>query len=327
MPEDRAVLRGIAVVGSYNQDFVWRTDHFPVPGETRLGRFSTGPGGKGFNQAVAAARQGANVVFIGALGRDAIGQGAARLAQDEGIDARWQWCDDHPSGNAAIVLDAAGQNLIVVGSGANLALSSTHVEAQREALAAVAVMLTQHEVAPAATRRALELARAAGRVTVHNPAPPLAGEDGGLLPLVDVLTPNETEFAHLLAHCAGVTVTANELGDMTNDALHALARRLGVPTVVITLGASGAFVSHADPLRWRDARACYRVPAAAVQPRDTTGAGDAFSGSLAAALAQLGDAPFASAIGHAIRTAGLATESPGAASAMPTREAVRERFG
>ncbi len=317
----------VAVVGSYNQDFVWRTDHFPVPGETRLGAFSTGPGGKGFNQSVAAVRQGARVLFVAALGRDAIGQGAAALADAEGIDARLQWCANQASGNAAIVLDAAGQNLIVVGSGANLALSPAHVEAQREAIGAARVLLTQHEVAPAATRRALELARAAGLVTVHNPAPPLAGEDGGLLPLVDVLTPNETEFAHLLCCCAGLTVDADTLSALPDESLHALARRLGVPTVVITLGAAGAFVSHADPARWRDARAAYRVPVAAVRPRDTTGAGDAFSGSLAAALAHLGDAPFASAIAHASRVAGLATESPGAASAMPTREAVRERFG
>lgn len=317
----------IAVVGSYNQDFVWRTDHFPVPGETRLGRFSTGPGGKGFNQAVAAARQGARVSFIGALGRDSIGEDAAALARAEGIDARWQWCEGQPSGNAAIMLDAAGQNLIVVGSGANLVLSAAHVEAQREAIASAAVLLTQHEVSPEATRRALELARAEGLITVHNPAPPLAEEDGSLLTLVDVLTPNETEFAHLLSRCAGVEVDADGLDAIPDDALHALARQLGVPTIVITLGAAGAFVSHADPARWRDAQPYYRVPAAAVQPRDTTGAGDAFSGSLAAALARLGDAPFATAIAHANRVAGLATESPGAASAMPTRAAVRERFG
>lgn len=317
----------VVVVGSYNQDFVWRTDHFPVPGETRLGAFSTGPGGKGFNQAVAAARQGAQVGFIGALGRDAIGEGAAALAQAEGIDARWQWCDHQPSGNAAIVLDASGQNLIVVGSGANLALTPAHVESQRQVIAEAAVLLTQHEVAHAATRRALELARAAGCITLHNPAPPLAAECGDLLPLVDVLTPNETEFAHLLARCGGNPPDAEALAALPDEALHALARRLGVPTVVITLGAAGAFVSHADPARWRDARACYRIPAAAVQPRDTTGAGDAFSGSLAAALAEAREAPFAQAIVHASRVAGLATESPGAASAMPTRATVQQRFG
>lgn len=317
----------VAVVGSYNQDFVWRTDSFPVPGETRLGRFATGPGGKGFNQAVAAARQGAHVAFIGALGRDAIGEGACTLAKAENIDARWQWCDGEASGTAAIVLDAGGQNLIIVGSGANLALTAAHVEAQADAIAAAAVTLVQHEVAPAATRRALELARAAGNITMLNPAPPLSDEDGALLPLADLVTPNETEFAHLLARCAGLDVEAATLATLAETELHVLARRLPVQTLVLTLGSAGVFVSHGERPRWRDTAAHYRLPAEAVQVRDTTGAGDAFSGSLAAALAELDDAAFADAIAHANRVAGLATESPGAASAMPTRDAVKARFG
>lgn len=317
----------VVVVGSYNQDFVWRTDHFPVPGETRLGQFSTGPGGKGFNQAVAAARQGARVSFIGALGRDAIGENAAALAEAEHIDAHWQWCEDKASGNAAIVLDGAGQNLIIVGSGANLALSASHVDAQADAFADAVVLLAQHEVTPAATRHALEHARNAGIATMLNPAPPLADEDGALLPLVDLLTPNETEFTHLLTRCAGLDVDASTLASLTDVELHVLARRLSVPTLVLTLGSAGVFVSHGENTRWHDTAPCYRLPAETVQVRDTTGAGDAFSGSLAAALASLGDAPFVDAIRHANRVAGLATESAGAASAMPTREAVNARFG
>ncbi|MCX7557168.1 ribokinase [Xanthomonadaceae bacterium JHOS43] len=317
----------VAIVGSYNQDFIWRTEHFPVPGETRLGRFATGPGGKGFNQAVAAARQGAQVTFIGALGRDAVGEGAAALAKTENIDARWQWCDDAASGTAAIVLDASGQNLIIVGSGANLALSVAHVETHADAIASAAVTLVQHEVTPAATRRALEHARTAGVATILNPAPPLPSEDGALLALVDVLTPNETEFAHLLACCAGVDVDANLLLGFTDAELHALARRLPVATVVLTLGSGGVFVSHGESHRWADSAPYYRMPAEAVHPRDTTGAGDAFSGALAAALSELQDAAFSAAVAHANRVAGLATESPGAASAMPTRAAVHARFG
>lgn len=317
----------IAIVGSYNQDFTWRTDTFPVPGETRLGRFATGPGGKGFNQAMAAARQGAHVAFIGALGCDAIGEGAAALAKAEGIDARWQWCENEASGTAAIVLDAGGQNLIIVGSGANLALTAGHVEAQADAIAATAVTLVQHEVTPAATRRALELARAAGTIAMLNPAPPLSDESGALLPLSDLITPNETEFAHLLARCAGLDVDATALATLSEIELHVLARRLPVQTLVLTLGSAGVFVSHGDHPRWRDIATHYRLPAEAVQVRDTTGAGDAFSGSLAAALAERNDAPFADAIRHANRVAGLATESHGAASAMPTREAVKMRFG
>lgn len=316
----------VVVVGSYNQDFIWRTDYFPVPGETRLGQFSTGPGGKGFNQAVAAVRQGVQVTFVAALGRDVIGESAVALARAEGIDARWQWCKDTPSGNAAIVLDAAGQNLIIVGSGANLKLAVAHVEAQTDAIRQSAVLLVQHEVHPAATRRALELARAARVATVLNPAPPLSDEDGSLLPLLDLITPNETEFAHLLACHAGVTVAADRIVEQPDAQLHHLARRLGVPSVVITLGSAGVFVSHGEDARWPDVANHYRMPAEAVQVRDTTGAGDAFSGSLAAMLATLGDDVFQNAVRYANRVAGMATESLGAALAIPTRDAVQGRF-
>ena len=316
----------LVVVGSYNQDFIWRTDSFPVPGETRLGQFSTGPGGKGFNQAVAAARQGVQVSFIAALGRDAIGERAVALAREEGIDARWQWCDETPSGNAAIVLDASGQNLIVVGSGANLELDVAHVQAQADAIGEAAALLVQHEVNPAATRRALELARASDVATVLNPAPPLRDEDGSLLSLVDLLTPNETEFAHLLARRAGMKIDPDHIATLANTDLHQLARALVVPTVVITLGSAGVFVSHGETTRWHDESTHYRVPAEQVEVRDTTGAGDAFSGSLAAALTGLGEARFESAIRYANQVAGMATESLGAALSIPRREDVLLRF-
>lgn len=316
----------LVVVGSYNQDFIWRTDSFPVPGETRLGQFSTGPGGKGFNQAVAAVRQGVQVSFVAALGRDAIGERAAALAREEGIDAHWQWFDDTPSGNAAIVLDASGQNLIVVGSGANLELSVAHVQAQASRIAEAAVLLVQHEVNPAATRRALELARASAVATVLNPAPPLRDEDGSLLPLLDLLTPNETEFAHLLARHAGKTINADHVATLADADLHQLARTLTVPTVVITLGSAGVFVSHSDAPRWPDETPHYRIPAEQIEVRDTTGAGDAFSGSLAAALTDLHNADFESAVRYANQVAGMATESPGAALSIPQREQVRRRF-
>ena len=317
----------LVVVGSYNQDFVWRTPTFPVPGETRLGTFSTGAGGKGFNQAVAAARQGANVQFIGALGRDTIGESAAQLAVQEQIQAHWQWCAEHPSGNAAIVLNGEGQNLIIVGAGANLALSTAHIQTHAGVLQHSTVVLTQHEVNWDATRLALQLARKAGAITVHNPAPPLPEENGALLPWVDILTPNETEFAHLLASCAEVQVDANTLSLLDDDALHQLARQLNVPTLVITLGAAGVFVSHGDNSHWNDRSTHYRLPAEKVTPLDTTGAGDAFSGSLCAALTTLGNAHFEDAVRHANRVAGVSTESAGASPSMPTRTAIEKRFG
>lgn len=320
-------MTDVVVVGSYNHDHVWRTPQFPVPGETRLGTFFAGPGGKGFNQAVAAARQGVRTAFVGALGHDAIGDGALALAQTEGIEARVERRDDAATGTAAILLDASGQNLIVVGPGANLLLSPEYVDAQAQLIGTARVLVTQHEVNPAATRRALEIARAAGTLTLHNPAPPLAEEDGDLLDRVDLLTPNETEFAHLLHRCAGESTDADAIATLDDAALHALCRRLGVPTLVLTLGARGVFVSHdADELRG-DASEYYRVAVEAVTPRDSTGAGDAFSGALAAALCFGHERPFADAVRYANRVAGLSVEREGAALAMPTRAEVTARFG
>lgn len=317
----------LLVIGSCNQDFIWRTATFPVPGQTRLGQFSTGPGGKGFNQAVAAARQGGHVDFIAALGRDDIGRGMQQLAQSEGIRAHWQWCEDVPSGSAAIVLDDSGQNFIIVGSGANLALSEAHVQAQAECIRQAHVVLAQHEVTPAATRMALQLAHQAGALTVLNPAPALPDEDGGLLPLVDVVTPNETEFAQLLACFGTPDVDAAQLSSLGDAQLHQLALRLPVSCVIITLGAAGVFVSHRGHTRLTDHARHYRVPAEAVNVLDTTGAGDAFNGALVAYLAEHPQAPLRAAVTHANRCAGLACEAHGATAAMPTRSQVQQRFG
>lgn len=317
----------VVVVGSYNHDHVWRTPRFPVPGETRLGEFTSGPGGKGFNQAVAAARQGVRTAFIAALGSDAIGDGAQALAANEGIEAHVERHGNAATGTAAILLDDSGQNLIVVGPGANACLSLAHVEAQASVIGTARVLVTQHEVGMDATRRALELARAAGTLTLHNPAPPLASEDGSLLDRVDVLTPNETEFAHLLARCANETIDAAQLAALDDETLHRLCRRLYVPTIVLTLGAHGAFVSHDEDDARGDAAFHYRIAAERVDAIDTTGAGDAFSGALAAALCFAPALAFGQAVRHANRVAALAVERPGAALAMPTRAEVEARFG
>jgi ribokinase len=321
-------MTDVVVVGSYNHDHVWRTPQFPVPGETRLGAFSSGPGGKGFNQAVAAARQGARTAFIAALGRDPIGDEALAIATREGIDARIERHDDVASGTAAILLDASGQNLIVVGPGANARLSVAHIDAQASLIGTARVLVTQHEVHAEATWRALEIARTAGTLTLHNPAPPLADDTGALVDRVDILTPNETEFAHLLSRYANESVDAAELAALDDTSLHALCRRLVVPTVVLTLGARGVFVSHDEDDDARgDSSFFYRVAAESVVPLDTTGAGDAFSGALAAAMGFAPGRAFADAVRHANRVAALAVERAGAAAAMPTRAEVEARFG
>jgi ribokinase len=306
----------VVVVGSFNLDYAWSTDRFPVPGETRLGTFQSGPGGKGFNQAIAAARQGADVAFIGALGVDANGGIAVALAASEGIRTSWQRNADQATGTAAILLDGHGQNLIVVGPGANMALSVGHIDAQAAAITSARVLLTQHEVAPDATRRAHAIARNAGVLVIHNPAPPVAAAANPAQADIDILTPNETEFAHLLRLFAGHDVPAATITAQEDAILHRLCRDLGVATVVLTMGADGLFVSEENGFA--------RIAAETVTVRDTTGAGDAFNGALAAALAA--GEPLLDAAARANRVAALKVERHGAALAMPRAAEVDARF-
>ncbi|KAA2285265.1 PfkB family carbohydrate kinase [Arenimonas fontis] len=306
----------VLVVGSYNQDHVWSTDALPAPGATRLGRYATGPGGKGFNQAVAAARAGANTVFIAALGDDAAAAQARRLATADGIDLRDQVCPGLATGCAGIYVDADGRNMILVAPGANAALSADFVLAQQDALDSAGVLLAQLEVAPEAVLAALQAGRERGALTLLNPAPADAPTSAALLQAADLLTPNETEFAALLARHAGRELAAEQLATLDEGALHDACRALAPQaSVVLTLGADGAFVSHGHH-RHGDTRGYYRAPAAPADTVDTTGAGDAFSGALAAALAG-GMTPFAEAVAFANRYAARSTERAGAALAMP----------
>jgi ribokinase len=316
----------VVVVGSYNQDMVWRTTRFPVPGETRLGAFDTGPGGKGFNQAIASARQGAATHFIGALGDDAIARGMRELALSEGLALH---CETHPelaTGTAAILVEDSGQNLIVVGPGANAALSVSHIESQAAVIRAARVLVTQHEFNYEASLAAQRIARAAGVLCLHNPAPPVDARDLELVQGADLITPNETEFVQLLNLRGLDAPPADALADLADAELHALCRQLHPGSVVITLGARGGFVSNADQNLRGDALACYRSAPERVQAVDTTGAGDAFSGALAAALARTPDAPFADAVRQAGRVAALSTERHGAALAIPLQDEVERRF-
>lgn len=307
------MARAVLVVGSFNVDHVWTLDALPAPGETRSARYASGPGGKGFNQAVAAARSGAPTRFVCALGDDVGGQLARALAAAEGIDLR-DAVSVEPTGSAGIFVDAAGRNSIAVAPGANGRLSAAHVEHE---LGDGAVVLVQLETPVEAAERALALGRAAGAVTVLNPAPADAPTSDALLALADVLTPNETEFAALLARHGHADVDPDALAAMGDDRLHALCRRLAPrATVVVTLGAAGCFVSHPGTGRRGDEPDCYRVAALPVEVVDTTGAGDAFSGALSAALAASPDAPFRTHVTRAAAFASLSTERAGAAMAM-----------
>ncbi|UHQ19779.1 ribokinase [Lysobacter sp. KIS68-7] len=310
-----AVRDRVVVVGSFNVDHVWRCETLPRPGETLAGRYATGPGGKGFNQAVASARAGASTRFLCALGDDAGAALARALAQADGIDLIEQR-SPQPTGTAGIYVDAEGRNSIVIGPGANADLDVHCIQAQRAAFEDARVVLVQCETPGEAVLAALGFGRTHGAITLLNPAPANADVDAALLAAADIATPNETEFVALLTRHVGERVEASDVADLDDARLHALCRRL-LPhgTVVVTLGAAGAFVSHGDLWRGDDA-ACLRIPAFPATAIDTTGAGDAFSGALAASLAQV-EVPFAEHVRFAARYAARSTEFAGAAVSMP----------
>ena len=316
----------VVVVGSFNVDHAWHCVDLPPPGATLAGDYASGPGGKGFNQAIAAARAGASTTFVCALGDDAGAQLARTLAAADGIDLRAAR-SDAPTGTAGIFVDARGRNSIVIGAGANAALSAGFVAGQGDAIAAAAVVLAQLESPGDAIGQALRDARAAGAIAILNPAPANARATPELLSLAGILTPNETEFAALLAAHAGIRIDADAVAGSDDAQLHALARRL-LPhgTVVLTLGAAGLLVSHPQGALRGDSAACYRLAAEAVEVVDTTGAGDACNGALAASLALRPEAPFHAHARFANRYAALSTERAGAALAMPRRSDFDARF-
>lgn len=310
-------MSSVVVAGSFNVDHVWRCDTLPAPGATIAGRYSTGPGGKGFNQAVAARRAGADTTFLCALGDDAGGAMARGLAAQDGFAVVAEPSSE-ATGTGGIYVDSRGRNTIVIGPGANAALSTEFIEAQRALLAGAGVVLAQLESPVETIEAVLAAAREAGVTTVLNPAPADAPSSIGLLKLADVLTPNETEFAALLSRHVGERVEADNVAALDGATLHGLCRKLvGNGTVVVTLGAVGVFVSHAEENLRGDTQPYYRVGAEQVQAIDTTGAGDAFNGALAASIAQAPEAPFARHVRFANQFAGRSTEKEGAAVAMP----------
>ena len=307
----------VLVAGSFNVDHVWRVATLPAPGATLSGSYATGPGGKGFNQAVAARRAGATTRFVCALGDDVGAQLARDLCAGDGIDLHAAVVAE-PTGTAGIYVDAQGRNCIVIGPGANGALAPAFVTAALEGVAAGDVVLVQLESPLDAVAGALEAARAAGATAILNPAPANVAIDEPMLVRADLLTPNETEFSALVARHVGERIDADAMSGLDQQRLHALCREL-LPhgTVVVTLGASGCFVSHPEGALRGDTAACYRVSAEPAQVVDTTGAGDAFNGALAAALARRPDAAFIELVRFAGRFAARSTEQAGAALAMP----------
>ena len=316
----------VLIVGSYVQDHAWRVDTFPTPGETRraLG-FSSGPGGKGFNQAIACARQGVSTAFIGAIGNDALGECAKKFAANEGLQASWCVRDDMPTAASSIVVNSQGENMIAVSLAANEFLDVGFLQTQCAQFENANIVLCQLENNLDAIHLAFELAKKNSALRVLNPAPVHPELSRELLDSADVLTPNETEFALLCQRFANIAFTADQVAQADDALLHRFCRALSANTIVITLGRFGCLVSHGKNMRG-DAQSFYRIAPEAVNAIDTTGAGDAFSGALVAALGLFPEHAFSHAIQYAGRVAALSTETIGTAPAMPSRAQVSARF-
>jgi ribokinase len=289
----------VVVIASLNVDLVVVADRLPLPGETVLGgEFGTHDGGKGANQAVAAARVGARVSVIGAVGNDTHGERAVVSLAAEGIDtSRVRRLEAEPTGVAIIAVGPRGENQIVVAPGANALLELD--DDDRVLIGSADVVLTSHEVPPATAIDALRTAHAAGITAILNPAPARA-LSSEILSLGPILTPNEHELVVAIGN------------DVTDTALDELAARHHGP-IIVTQGPAGALLAEGDQRDRFDGWLAPRVV-------DTTGAGDTFCGVLAAWLAE--DRPLAEAINAANAAGALSVAAVGARAGMPTREAL-----
>ncbi len=298
-------MKDILVIGSSNTDMIIQTPHIPRPGETILGgTFNTAAGGKGANQAVACARAGGKVVLVARVGRDMFGEQALRGFRQDGIDVTYVKQDDTaPSGVALIMVDRQGENSIAVASGANGRLSIEDVQDAAGVIQKASIVLMQLETPLTTIEAAAELATQNGIRVILNPAPAQPLGDA-LLQQISILTPNETEAEMLTGICVS-----------DEDSAQAAARALiakGVSSVIITLGAAGAYV-HSDAFTGM-------VSGFQVNPVDTTAAGDTFNGTLALALAE--GQPLEQAVTFANAAAALSVTKLGAQPSAPDRKRV-----
>jgi len=295
----------ITVVGSSNTDMIMKIARLPKPGETVLGgRFTMAAGGKGANQAVAAARAGGQVTFVARVGGDLFGKQAMEGFLHDEIQTRFVLTDPNaPSGIALIFVDESGENSIAVASGANAELSWADIAHAREAITSAQVLLLQLEVPTAAVAAAIDFASQAGVPVILNPAPAQHLEES-LLRRVPIITPNETE-AELLT---GIRI-------VDDASLARAARRLlatGVDTVIVTLGPRGAFIAQEEREQL--------IPSFQVDAVDTTAAGDVFNGALAVSLSEGKDLPVAVRFANA--AAALSVTKLGAQPSAPSRNQI-----
>ncbi|WP_106830880.1 ribokinase [Parabacteroides pacaensis] len=298
-------LRTILVVGSSNTDMVIKSPHLPRPGETVLGgTFFMNPGGKGANQAVAAARLGAPVIFVAKTGNDIFGHQSQQLFEEEGIDTSYIFSDSkNPSGVALITVDAKGENCIVVASGANAHLTPDDLKSAEEAIERADIILMQLEIPIQTVEYVAELAFKKNKKVIVNPAPArkLSPE---LLRNLYLITPNETE-AEIIS---GIKIRDKESALQAAKAIY----NMGVNHVIITLGSKGALVYSKDIQE--------EIPALKVDPVDTTAAGDVFNGALTVAISE--GRGLIDAVRFANKAAAISVTRVGAQASSPYRNEV-----
>ncbi len=298
-------MKKILVVGSSNTDLIIKVSEIPRPGETLLGgKFMTFPGGKGANQAVAAARAGGDVVFIASVGADAYGLNSIKEYKLDNINTEdIKICKGVPSGIAMITIADSGENAITVASGANEKLLPDDLDEAEEAFDEADYMIIQLETPLETVEKAISLCGEFKTIVILNPAPAAELSDV-ILSGVDIITPNETEAESL----TGIKVEGAEDAEKAAGVLH----QRGVGTVIITMGSAGAFVSD------KASGLVKMIAGFSVSAEDTTGAGDVFNGQLVVALSEGLSLEKAIRMSHA--AAALSVQKLGAQSSIPRRE-------
>jgi ribokinase len=303
MLEPLDVKHTVIVFGSINMDLVVKSPRLPVRGETLLGRdFFTAPGGKGANQAVAIARLGIPTQIVGRVGGDSFGNELINSLQTAGVQTAHVLLDEAASsGVAAIAVDDAGANQIIIIPGANANVNETDVERLRSLLPGAIALLLQFEIPISAVLLAAKAAQQAGVVVILDPAPAQLDVPSELYRLVDIITPNEIEAGQMVGFPVNEPESATEAADV-------LLQR-GVKTAIVKLGAQGAVCATKEET--------FFVPAFPVSTVDTVAAGDAFNGGLTAALAE--GLPLRQAVVWGAAAGALASTKPGAQSSMCDR--------